>query len=186
MISGAGCLQNWWNMLHEASNYLSTLDQYVDFSKIFLRRYAEIKDFCRTYGPMIKIKNFSRPSRKPEYNNRPVTQIPQYKKIAPYLIMHHFVTETCTCVHISATKWCIMGYSSNALWYLWGGSISLTLVLIDIYCNNIWGSTYKSNLSKLQVLQNKAVRILTGSNPRRNTDAMFNENGLFNLKDINV
>ena len=55
-----------------------------------------------------------------------------------------------------------------------------------IYCNNIWGSTYKSNLSKLQVLQNKAARIITGSNPRRNTDAMFNESGLLNLKDINV
>ena len=55
-----------------------------------------------------------------------------------------------------------------------------------IYCNNIWGSTYKSNLSILQVLQNKAVRIITGSNPRRNTDAMFKESELLNLKDINV
>ena len=55
-----------------------------------------------------------------------------------------------------------------------------------IYCNNIWDSTYKSNLSKLQVLQNKAVRIMTGSNLRRNTDAMFTESELLNLKDINV
>ena len=30
--------------------------------------------------------------------------------------MHNFVTEMCTCVHISITKWCIMGYSSGALW----------------------------------------------------------------------
>ena len=55
-----------------------------------------------------------------------------------------------------------------------------------IYCNDIWGSNYKSNLSKLQVLQNEAVRIITGSNPRRNTDAMFKESELLNLKDINV
>ena len=32
--------------------------------------------------------------------------------------MHYFVTEMCTCVHISITKWCIVGYLSNALWDL--------------------------------------------------------------------
>ena len=39
-----------------------------------------------------------------------------------YPIMHHFVTEMCTSVHISVTKWCIVGYLSNALWNLWYGS----------------------------------------------------------------
>ena len=33
----------------------------------------------------------------------------------PYPTMHHFVTEMCTCVHISVTKWCIVGYLSGAL-----------------------------------------------------------------------
>ena len=28
----------------------------------------------------------------------------------PYPTMHHVVTEMCTCVHISVTKWCIVGY----------------------------------------------------------------------------
>ena len=28
----------------------------------------------------------------------------------PYPTMHHFVTEMCTCVHISVTKWCIVGH----------------------------------------------------------------------------
>ena len=37
--------------------------------------------------------------------------------------MHHFVTEMCTCVHISVTKWCIAGYLSGALWDLHDGSI---------------------------------------------------------------
>ena len=37
--------------------------------------------------------------------------------------MHHFVTEMCTCVHISATKWYIVGYLSNALCHLWDRSI---------------------------------------------------------------
>ena len=30
-----------------------------------------------------------------------------------------------------------------------------------IYCNHIWGNTYKTTLSKLQILQNKAMRITT-------------------------
>ena len=33
-----------------------------------------------------------------------------------YPTMHHFVTEMCTCVHISVTKWCIMGYLFTTLW----------------------------------------------------------------------
>ena len=36
-------------------------------------------------------------------------------------IMRHIVTEMCTHVHISVTKWCIVGYLSNALWDLWDG-----------------------------------------------------------------
>ena len=37
----------------------------------------------------------------------------------PYPTIHHIVTEMCTCVHIYVTKWCIVGYLSDALWYLW-------------------------------------------------------------------
>ena len=42
-----------------------------------------------------------------------------------------------------------------------------------MYCNHIWGSTYKTNLLKLQILQNKAVRIATGSPLRSNTENMY-------------
>ena len=38
--------------------------------------------------------------------------------------MLHFETEICTCVHISVTKWYIVGYWSDALWDMWDGSIS--------------------------------------------------------------
>ena len=38
--------------------------------------------------------------------------------------MHHLVTEMCTCVHISVTKWCIVGYETGALWDLWDWSIA--------------------------------------------------------------
>ena len=40
-----------------------------------------------------------------------------------YPTMHHFVTEMCTHVHISATKCCIVGYGTGAFWDLWDGSI---------------------------------------------------------------
>ena len=41
--------------------------------------------------------------------------------------MHHFVTEMCTCVHISVKKWCIVGHLSGivGLWGLWDGSIDI-------------------------------------------------------------
>ena len=36
--------------------------------------------------------------------------------------MHHIVTEICTCLHLSVTKCCSMGYLSDALWDFWDGS----------------------------------------------------------------
>ena len=35
-----------------------------------------------------------------------------------YPTMCHFVTEMCTCVHFSVTKWCIVWYETGALWDL--------------------------------------------------------------------
>ena len=35
-----------------------------------------------------------------------------------YPMMHHFVTEMCTHVHVSVTKWCIGGYGTDILWDL--------------------------------------------------------------------
>ena len=40
--------------------------------------------------------------------------------------MHHFVTEMCTHMHISVTKWCIVGYGTGALWDLSDRSIQTT------------------------------------------------------------
>ena len=46
-----------------------------------------------------------------------------------YPKMHHFVTVMWTHVHISVTKWCIMGYGTDALWGLWDWSICMPLGL---------------------------------------------------------
>ena len=51
-----------------------------------------------------------------------------------YPTMHHFVTEMCTCVHISVTKWCILGYLSRALWNLWDGYIDIRKIVLVHQC----------------------------------------------------
>ena len=47
-----------------------------------------------------------------------------------YSIMHHFVTEMCTHVHISVTKCCIVGYGTDAFWDLWDGSIRISVATL--------------------------------------------------------
>ena len=53
------------------------------------------------------------------------------------------------------------------------------------YCNHIWGSTSKTNLKKLTTLQNKAIRIISHMNARKNCDAMYNEIGIIKFVNIN-
>ena len=55
-----------------------------------------------------------------------------------------------------------------------------------IYCNHVWGNTYKTNLSKLQILQNQVLRIITGSKPRCHVDPLYKNLGILNLSEINV
>ena len=55
-----------------------------------------------------------------------------------------------------------------------------------IYCNHVWGTTYKTNLSKLQILQNQVLRIITGSKPRCHVDLFYKNLGILNLSEINM
>ena len=50
------------------------------------------------------------------HSHRPISQITWC--IGRISHNAHFVTEMCTLVHISVTKWCSVGYSSNTLWDL--------------------------------------------------------------------
>lgn len=53
-----------------------------------------------------------------------------------------------------------------------------------IYCCIIWGSADLQYTDRIQVLQNKALRIITNSNRFANTNAMFYSAGLLKFKDI--
>ena len=55
-----------------------------------------------------------------------------------------------------------------------------------IYCNHIWGNTYKTNLSNLQILQNRVLRIITGSKPRRDVDTLYKKLGILDISEMNT
>ena len=52
------------------------------------------------------------------------------------------------------------------------------------YCTIIWGNATQSILTKLIVLQNKCIRLITGSNYRASTDNLYNQLNLLKLTDI--
>ena len=63
----------------------------------------------------------------------------------PHPIMHHFVTETCTCMNVTVTKQgCIVGYLSNAFWDLSDGSTGHELFKCSI---DIIGFGYENAIS---------------------------------------
>ena len=77
--------------------------------------------------------------------NRLVAKIPQYTSGKPTL--YHFVTDICTHVQISVTKWCNIGYLSKALCDFWKEIITMclfpytkiqTLETNKDMCNNWW------------------------------------------------
>ena len=55
-----------------------------------------------------------------------------------------------------------------------------------IYCNHIWGNTYKTNLSNLQILRNRVLRIITGSKPRCHVDPLYKKLGILNISEMNT
>ena len=89
---------------------------------------------------------------------------------------HHFVTEMCTCVHISVTKRCIVGYVTGALWdlcdrsnprergisatycflYHWRISFLTLMTLFEAkFPRDIPFAIYQSNLATFPCLRNK-------------------------------
>ena len=73
--------------------------------------YWAMQPYCNHVAPLWYVKLFL------EYRKcHPIDLLQKSPSAAvPYPIMHHFVTEMCTCVHISITKWSIVGYLSTAL-----------------------------------------------------------------------
>ena len=56
-----------------------------------------------------------------------------------YPTMHPFVTEMCTHVLISVTKWCIVGYGTGASWDLWDWPTLESSNSYQCKCNHSFG-----------------------------------------------
>ena len=54
-----------------------------------------------------------------------------------------------------------------------------------MYCNHIWGCTYKTNLQKLVTLQNKVIRIISHVKPRISSEPLYTQLGIMKFHDIN-
>ena len=52
------------------------------------------------------------------------------------------------------------------------------------YCNQIWGNTYKSHLSKLFTLQKKAVKIVTKSHVCSSSAPLFKKLNMLSVYDL--
>ena len=55
-----------------------------------------------------------------------------------------------------------------------------------IYCNHVWGNTYKTNLKTIVRVQKILVRIITCSWYRAHTEPLMAANNLLSIADINV
>ena len=54
------------------------------------------------------------------------------------------------------------------------------------YCIHVWGKAYEIHLNDLIVLQNKAIRIISGVPPRTNIDKFYVENNILIVKHIYI
>ena len=52
------------------------------------------------------------------------------------------------------------------------------------YCIHLWGSTYHSYISKLEVLQKRIIRIIAGVNRREHTKPLFNDLRILTVNDL--
>ena len=58
-----------------------------------------------------------------------------------------------------------------------------TLIYLH-YCIHVWGKTYNTHLNDLVVLQNKAMRIISGEPPRTNMDNFYIDMNILTVKNI--
>ena len=54
------------------------------------------------------------------------------------------------------------------------------------YCNIVWASTYPSNLTRLLLMQKRAVRAITNAYYRAHTKPLFLQLGVLNIYQINT
>ena len=53
-----------------------------------------------------------------------------------------------------------------------------------IYCNQVWGSAYKTDIEPLFILQKRAVRVIVGVHPRSPSEPLFTTLKFLNCENI--
>ena len=56
---------------------------------------------------------------------------------------------------------------------MWLECFSLTVLPYIMYCAEVWGNTYATNIECLVLLQNKVVRLLCGAKRLDHTSKLF-------------
>ena len=71
-------------------------------------------------------------------NNRSISQ--SHNALDKYSTMHHFVTKMCTGVHISVTKWCIVGLQTKTicLMILWLKDLYMFISCVLLYLVHVF------------------------------------------------
>ena len=78
------------------------------FLLVLVRSAFVVEPYFIVLWPTVLLQDSAVPATKSSHETR--------NTLTKYLTMHHFVTEMCTHVHISVTKWCTMEYGTSSLW----------------------------------------------------------------------
>ena len=55
-----------------------------------------------------------------------------------------------------------------------------------MYCITAWGNTYKTNLTRLHLMQKKIIRVLTRSELYAHTEPLFNKLHMMNIFEMHA
>ena len=88
---------------------------------------------------------------------------------------------------------CVAKYQEELVWLSRPDTILIKMVswiihlyIYLLYCNHIWGSTYKTNLNYFVILQNKALHIISHMKPRCSTEPLYKELYVMKFDNINT
>ena len=165
-----------------ANNDLSKLDQWFQENRIKL-------NFSKSNAILFQSQNSKLALRNDSIiiNNIPISNVDQEPllglQITSSLAWNIHIDKIC--LKLSFINSILFKLKMNGLPSKCILRVYKTLFLPYInYCAVVWGFTTKGNLNRLQVLQNKAIRITFGLKKRQNLDRIFSNYKLFKIRQL--